>query len=248
MASEKEQWQLDADTPELYESYLVPAITSLWAADLIDRAAPRPTDRLLDIACGTGAVTRLAAERVTTGRVVGLDLNPGMLKVARSIPTSGASKIEWCEGSAQDLPFSNHSFHLVLCQLGLQFFPDRALALREMRRVLVPYGRLALNVYSAIEQTPAAHAFVRALDQHFGPDASSTKRTEHVFRDRDELSILIAKQGFEEVTVSTVTMMIRLPSVEDYVRFQLLATPMAGLLTTLDTQAREGNRGRNAAD
>jgi ubiquinone/menaquinone biosynthesis C-methylase UbiE len=239
MTSEQELWQLDGDTPELYERYLVPAITSLWAADLINRAAPQPTDRVLDIACGTGAVTRLAADRVTTGRVVGLDLNPGMLKVARSIRTSSASEIEWYEGSAQDLPFSNHPFDLVLCQLGLQFFPDRPRAVREMKRVLVPAGRLALSVYSAIEQTPAEDAFARALDHHFGPDASSTKRAEHVFRDRDELSNLIARQGFEDVTVSIVTMTIGLPSVEDYVRFQLLATPMAGLLSTLDPQARD---------
>jgi ubiquinone/menaquinone biosynthesis C-methylase UbiE len=92
MASEKEQRQLDADTPELYERYLVPAITSLWAAELIDRAAPRPIDRVLDIACGTGAVPRLAAERVATGRVVGLDLNPGMLKGSRtSVATTGGT-------------------------------------------------------------------------------------------------------------------------------------------------------------
>jgi SAM-dependent methyltransferase len=159
--------------------------------------------------------------------------------MARSIKTSGASKIEWYEGSAQNLPFSSHSFDLVLCQLGLQFFPDRALALREMRRVLVPSGRLGLSVYSAIEQTPAAHAFVRALDQHFGPGASSTKRAEHVFCDADELSILIAKQGFEDVIVSTVTTTISLPSIEDYVRFQLVATPMAGLLSKLELNARD---------
>jgi ubiquinone/menaquinone biosynthesis C-methylase UbiE len=230
MHSAKEQWQLDADAPELYERYLVPAITSLWAADLIDRAGPQPTDRVLDVACGTGVVARLAAERVTTGRVVGLDLNPSMLRVARSIKASGILNIEWFGGSAQNLPFSNHSFDLVLCQLGLQFFSDRALALREMRRVLMPYGRLALSVYSAIEQTPAAHAFVTALDQHFGPDASSIKRAEHAFDDVDELSSLIAKQGFEDVIVSMVTKVISLPSVEDYVRFQLVATPMVGPL------------------
>jgi SAM-dependent methyltransferase len=161
-----------------------------------------------------------------------------MLRVARSIRTNGASKIEWFEGSAQNLPFSNQCFDLVLCQLGLQFFPDRPLALREMRRILVPSGRLGLSVFSAIEQTPAAYAFVRALDQHFGPDASTTKRMEHIFRDADELSILIARQGFEDVTISTVITAIGLPSVEDYVRFQLVATPMAGLLSTLDPQAR----------
>jgi ubiquinone/menaquinone biosynthesis C-methylase UbiE len=97
-----------------------------------------------------------------TGRVVGLDLNEGMLAVARSVPTTGAP-IEWREGSALSLPFENRSFDLVLCQLGVQFFPDRSLALREMKRVLVASGLVALSVYSDIERTPVANAFVKAL-------------------------------------------------------------------------------------
>ena len=147
---EHEHWQLDGSAPELYERYLVPAITSVWAADLIGRARPNPGEAALDIACGTGAVTRLAAERMVSGRVVGLDFNPGMLAVARSVPNSGVA-IEWFEGSALSLPFDDSSFDVVFCQLGLQFFPDRPLALREMKRVLVPSGRIALSVYSAIE-------------------------------------------------------------------------------------------------
>ena len=79
--SDHEHWQLDGSAPKLYERYLVPAITSVWATDLIDRAAPHPGDRVLDVVCGTGAVTPLAVERVTTGRVVGLDVNLGMLAV-----------------------------------------------------------------------------------------------------------------------------------------------------------------------
>src|SRR5882724_1112383 len=123
-------WQLDGSAPELYERYLVPAITSVWAADLVERASPSATDRVLDVACGTGAVTRLVAQRVMTGRVVGLDLNSGILAIARSLQTHGASRIEWYDGSALELPFPDNSFDLVLCQLGLQFFPDRAVALR----------------------------------------------------------------------------------------------------------------------
>jgi SAM-dependent methyltransferase len=127
-----EHWQLDGSAPELYERCLVPAITRIWASDLIDRAGPKPGQSLLDVACGTGVVARLAAERMRTGRVVGLDLNEGMLAVARSVPVTGAP-IEWREGSALSLPFENRSFDLVLCQLGVQFFPDRSLALREMK-------------------------------------------------------------------------------------------------------------------
>jgi ubiquinone/menaquinone biosynthesis C-methylase UbiE len=234
---EHEHWQLDGSAPELYERYLVPAITSLWARDLIERARPVPGERVLDVACGTGAVTRLAAERVGQGRIVGLDLNTGMLAVAKTVPANPA--IEWIEGSALDLPFDDGSFDLVLCQLGLQFFPDRPQALKEMKRVLAPSGRLALSVYSAIEHTPAAYAFVRALDRRLGSDASSTKRAEHVFADADELATLVGAAGFGQVQVVTVTQRITFPSVLDYVRFQLIASPMASLLSGRDSTARE---------
>jgi SAM-dependent methyltransferase len=147
--------------------------------------------------------------------------------------------IEWIEGSALDLPFDDGSFDLVLCQLGLQFFPDRPLALREMRRILGKSGRIALSVFSAIEQTPAAYAFVQALDRTFSPTASATKRAEHMFRDADEVETLLTKEGFQEVVVTTVTQRISFPSVLDYVRFQLIATPMAGLLDNRSDLERE---------
>ena len=226
---DQEHWQLSGNAPELFERYLVPTITSKWAADLIERTSPRHGESVLDIACGTGIVARLAAERMAAGRVVGLDLNSGMLAVARSAP-HGGPPIEWIEGSALGLPFDDGTFDLVFCQLGLQFFPDKPLAVREMRRVLRAPGRMALSVFSAIEQTPAAHAFVQALDRCLGPSASATKRAEHMFRDPDEVGTLLAKAGFQQVVVKTVTQQISFPSVLDYVRFQLIATPMAGLL------------------
>ena len=227
--AEHEHWQLDGSAPQLYQRYLVPAITSHWADDLVRRGLPLPGETVLDLACGTGAVTRVTADRMEHGRVVGLDLNAGMLGVARSMPSRGAA-IEWVEGSALDLPFQNEIFDLVLCQLGLQFFPNRTRALCEMRRVLSRSGRVALSVYSPIEHTPGAHAFVLALDRVLGPNTSSIKRAEHSFQDADELRALLADAGFGKIDVQTVTKRITFPSVLDYVRFQLIATPMAALL------------------
>src|SRR6266496_1757197 len=126
-----EQYQLGAVAPKLYERYLVPAITSLWAADLIERAEPRVGDRILDVACGTGIVARLAATRIGTGEVVGIDLNPGMLGVARSVSLQAGLRIEWREGNVLAMPFGAATFDIVFCQLGLQFFPDRLAALGE---------------------------------------------------------------------------------------------------------------------
>ena len=222
-------WQLEGSVAELYQRYLVPAITTKWADDLIDRAKRRAGEAVLDVACGTGVVARLAAQRVAQGQVTGLDLNTGMLAVARGMPNEGPP-ISWIEGSALDLPFPSDSFDVVLCQLGLQFFPDQGRALREMRRVLRNPGRAAMSVYSPIERTPGAYAFVLALDQVLGPDSSRIKRGEHSFAGPVQLKTLLKDSGFSTVDVQTVEQTIVFPSVLDYVRFQLLATPMAVLL------------------
>ena len=224
-----EHWQLEGSAAELYQRYLVPAITTKWAEDLVDRAQPRPGEGVLDIACGTGVVARLAAKRVRNGQVTGLDLNPGMLAVARGVPSEGAP-ITWIEGSALDLPFPLDSFDVVLCQLGLQFFPDQQRGLREMGRVLRNSGRVALSVYSSIERTPGANAFVLALDEIPGENSSRIKRGEHSFVAPAQLETLLKDAGFGAVDVQIVTQTIAFPSVLDYVRFQLLATPMTVLL------------------
>jgi ubiquinone/menaquinone biosynthesis C-methylase UbiE len=230
-------WQLDGSAPELYEKYLVPAITTKWADDLVGRE-PSAGEEVLDVACGTGVVARSAGRRMLHGHVTGLDLNKGMLEVARTRVSEGAP-IDWIEGSALDLPFPAGKFSLVFCQLGLQFFPDPVRALREMRRVLSPSGRVALSVYSPIERTPGANAFVLALDRVLGPNASSIKRGEHSFNAPAELQELMIEAEFAKVEVQTVVQQIAFPSVLDYVRFQLLATPMAVLLSSRDHADRE---------
>jgi ubiquinone/menaquinone biosynthesis C-methylase UbiE len=227
---------MDASAPELYERYLVPGITSVWANDLLDRIAPSQRESVLDIACGTGVVARLAQQRGHAGRLVGIDLNTAMLAVARA----KSAAIEWIEGSALDLPFDANSFDIVLCQLGLQFFPDRPLALKEMVRVLKPGGRAGFSVYSAIDKTPAANAFVQALDKYLGEGASRTKRSEHLSCDVQEVGTWAKQAGFDVVNVDAVTKQITFPSMLDYVRFQLTATPMAGLLKDKDAPERDG--------
>jgi SAM-dependent methyltransferase len=167
--SQQEQWQLSGNASEVYEHYLVPAVFGPWAPVLVERAALQAGERVLDVACGTGIVARVAAQQVgTTGKIVGLDTNAAMLMVARSLPMEPGVSIEWQEGSALALPYSDAAFDVVFCQLGLQYFPDRPLALREMRRVLVLRGRLALLVWGPIEQSPGyallAEAQFRDID------------------------------------------------------------------------------------
>jgi SAM-dependent methyltransferase len=137
---------------------------------------------------------------------------------------------------------------VALCQLGLQFFPDRSAALREIRRVLAPGGRFGASVYSSIERNPAADALSSALDNHFGEGASSTKRHEHSLPDRSELSKLLVSAGFTSLRVETVVRLVRFASAEERVRIQFAATPLAALLEGRESSERERLVVRVSAD
>src|SRR5262249_40245520 len=190
---------------------VVPAMTGMWAADLVDRASLQPGEQVLDVACGTGVVARTAAARVgESGRVAALDLNAGMLAIARSLPPVPGASIDWHEGSALALPFEDGSFDVVLCQLGLQFFPDRAAALAEMRRVRAAGGRTGLSVYGSMERYPPTQALVASLERHGRAEAAAIKRSEHALEDSDELRVLVRGAGFCDVAIETVEKTVRL--------------------------------------
>ena len=166
--------QYSGNAAENYERYFVPTIGKPFATACLDAAGLRQGERVLDVACGTGVVTRLAADRVgRDGAVAGLDINPAMLAVARSLPTSGAA-IEWYEGNAESLPLPDGSFDVVLSSLGMQFVPDKASALREMRRVLAPDGRLAVATVGPT--SPLFAILERALARHVNPEAAGFMR------------------------------------------------------------------------
>jgi SAM-dependent methyltransferase len=147
--------------------------------------------------------------------------------------------ITWKEASALAIPFPDATFNVVLCQLGLQFFPDRPQALREMRRVLVPGGRVLLSVFGPIAHNPAPQALAEALERHLGPHASAIKHAEHDLDDPAELDDLVSGAGFAEVNIETTTQQISFPSPREYVRIQFAATPLASLIKEMrnDQQA-----------
>ena len=155
-----------------------------------------------------------------------MDINSAMLSVARS----ESPGVEFVQGSALALPFDDASFDVVLCQLGLQFFPDRAAALTQMHRVLAGGGRLGVSVYGPIEHNPGTLALAQALDQHLGTGASQTKRAEHVLSYSTLVEKLVTGAGFRDMTITTETKIVRFPSTEEWVQIQLTATPLASLL------------------
>jgi ubiquinone/menaquinone biosynthesis C-methylase UbiE len=227
---------LGGGLPELYERYLVPTMFAPWAQQLVALVNPRSGERVLDVACGTGIVARQAAEKVgASGRVVGLDLNAGMLTVARSVPLAAGARIEWREGNALALPFPDGTFDVVLCQQGLQFFPDRAAGLREMRRVLVTGGRLGLNTWRERQYSPGFAVLADALERHVAPGLLDAP---YGLSSAEELRSLLADAGFREVTIRAATITLRFPSVELFVKHYGAASPLAGGLAHIDESVR----------
>ena len=175
---QREQWQLDEGSAEAYERYLVPLLFAPGADYMIELATPGPGERVLDVACGTGIVARRAAPRVGSGgKVVGLDLNEAMLGMASKMSSGVRPEIEWRQGDATSMPLPDGAFDVVLCQQGLQFFPDRPAAVSEMHRVLRPNGRLALSVLRSVEHNPGYRLLADALERHVGPEAGAMMRS-----------------------------------------------------------------------
>ena len=217
-----------------YERYFVPAIGAPLANDLIELAELRPGERVLDVACGTGVVTRLAAERVGGGAVAGLDVNPGMLQVARQ--ASGDKAIEWHEASAEALPLGDGTFDVVLCQMGLQFVPDRLGAVREMRRVLVPGGRVVLNVPGPTP--PPIAVLEQALRRHIGPEAGGFVATVFSLHDSEEVGELLEAADFSEVRARSERRTLRVPPPEDFLWQYVHSTPIADAASKLSADQR----------
>lgn len=237
--SQSERWHLGGNAPEVYERELVPAIFEPWAFLLVAKAALREGERVLDVACGTGVVTRLAAAQVGTGgHVVGLDLNPGMLARASSPPESAG--VEWREGDAGALPFDATSFDAVFCQLGFQYFSNRQQAAGEMYRVLKPSGRLVVLVWRALAHSPGFAALATSLERHVSPAAAAVMRAPFVFGDTpDKLRGLLVQAGFRTVRVSADVRMVRFASPAALVRHQVAASPIAPHVAEVDDAARD---------
>jgi ubiquinone/menaquinone biosynthesis C-methylase UbiE len=172
-----------------------------WAEVLVERAGVTTGQRVLDVACGTGVVARLAAEKVgPSGVVIGSDLNEGMLtEAARHVP-SGLT-IEWELADARDVPFDDEHFDVVLCQQGLQFVPDQQRAATEMLRVLRSDGLAAVAVWASLERSPVAHARNEALIRYLGEDVMSRPFGQP---DADEWASLFEGVGFSSVDTDTV--------------------------------------------
>ena len=236
----REGWQLEPNSAEAYERYLVPAMMARWADQLLDVAAPAAGARVLDVGCGTGIVARRAAASVGPGgHVAGVDLNEGMLAVARAASATVRPPIEWRQGDAAKLPFPDGSFDVALSQQMLQFASDPSAVLREMRRVLASEGRAAVVVCRPIAQSPHYAALAALLGRHVGPEAEAGMRSPFPDWTVEDLRALAAGAGFRETRVRIDAGGVRYPSAREFLRREAASSPLAGPIEALSPDQRD---------
>jgi ubiquinone/menaquinone biosynthesis C-methylase UbiE len=220
------RWQLDFDAARCYQECLVPVLFQPWAAQLVDRATLRPGSRVLDLACGTGVVARIAAEEIgARGQVVGIDLNSAVLSVADARGQVSGAHIQWRRGDAENLPLPDLLFDAVLCHQGFQFFPDRIKAALEIARVLRAGGQLALNVWCGPTQNPLAGAVVAALRNGGLPACCRTMRRPFSVHDQSEIAAPIEGAGFRILIAEVSRLWISAVDAKSFLRSFLRAMP-----------------------
>lgn len=213
--NESNDWQIPGNWVEIYETIFIPAMVREWVPKVIALAKPQSGEYVLDVACGTGALTRVVANSSgPAGHVIGLDVSPDMLEFARQFPLNQSvqTPIEWREGDANALPFPDEMFEVVFCQIGLMFFPDQVTALREMRRLLKPAGRLGVMVWGSISACPGQMAIKASWDRYLGHEMGARIARQHSLGSSEILQSLLEKAGFADISVQAMMGTVRLPS------------------------------------
>jgi SAM-dependent methyltransferase len=200
--------------PEIYDRYLVPFIFDDFALDLAERVASHHPIRVLEIAAGTGVVSRALAEALPGSAIISTDLNQAMLDYAAK--RSDASNLRWQQADALALPFADGQFDSVVCQFGVMFFPDRVAAYREARRVLASGGRFLFNTWDRIEENEIPMAVSDAVASLFPDDPPSfLRRTPHGYYQLDVIRTELADAGFGTVDIETIAKRSRAQSARD---------------------------------
>ncbi|MCK1739463.1 methyltransferase domain-containing protein [Bradyrhizobium sp. 139] len=230
--------------PKLYDEYLVPMIFSVYADDIARRVAALSPSVLLEIAAGTGVVTRAVAAALPRGaRYVATDLNEPMLAVAAQRQTDD-DRITWRQADASALPFDDAAFDVVCCQFGAMFFPDRFKAYGEVKRVLKPNSTFVFNVWDRIEDNVLTHEATIALGKMFPDDPPRFMvRTPHGYYDKAVIRADLERAGFRDISIETRSEISRAPSPE-YVAIALCqGTPLRS-----EIEARDAGKLQAATD
>ena len=222
--SQENSFQLSLGAAEIYDSQRVPAIFGPLAEATLDRLELPQSATVLDVACGTGVMARAVARRLKGNSLIsGVDLNPAMIEVCRRQAPAGRHEFSWYVASVEELPFSDSMFDLVFCQQGLQFFPDKSRALREMRRVATHDGRLILTCWAAIP--PYFEVVAEVLERRLSPETARVAVNPFKWNDAEHIRDLIAQAGFESPPPAPLPVARRMSGSPQTMRDELLSTP-----------------------
>jgi SAM-dependent methyltransferase len=221
----RETFQLSGNAAAIYEEQKVPAIFGPLAEATLDAVPLFESDSVLDIACGTGIVARKARAKVgPSARIAGVDLNQGMIDAARGLTDADARSCEWHAADVTELPFEDGTFSVAFCQQGLQFFPDRELALREIGRVLRPGGRIALTLWS--EASALFEALADSFRRHVSDEIAERSLVPFVSPGADALGALVSGQGFIDVSAQILTVDRVLSDPENAIPREIMSNPV----------------------
>lgn len=190
--------------PANYDKYLGPILFEPYALDLIERLKKDNVEHLLELACGTGRVTKHLVDLIPgNGSLVATDLNPGMLEIAKE--KVGSAEIDWKVANAQELPFENAQFDHIVCQFGVMFFPDKEESFREANRVLTLGGKYVFNVWESLEKNPRSDMIWQTIKEMFRDDSPEFfQKGPYSFNDKEIIEQFLLKAGFKNVKIEVV--------------------------------------------
>jgi len=222
--SNTSKFQLNENAAQLYEQHPVPNVVQPLAVLMLEQITLQEGDRVLDAACGTGIVTRLAVQAFPKlGSVVGSDLNENMLELAEANSPITEVPVTWQQGDLCKLPFADGQFDVALCQQGLQFVPDKPAAFSELQRVLTSGGRLAFSVWI---HSPFHEALAEVLERRVNADAAAECLAPYALKDAVSVRALVENAGFFEIEMSVLEIQIRIPPEDDwFFKMQLARSP-----------------------
>lgn len=218
----------------IYEEQKVPALFGPLAVATVERMPPQDGDRILDLACGTGILARtLRQEASADTEITGADFNAGMLAMAAEVADPALGPIEWHEANVIDLPFADGAFNKLYCQQGFQYFPEEQAALREMRRVMEPGGRLLMTIWRG--DSALFEAVAQVLAEHFDQAMADKAMSPFRYSGRDSLIERIAAARFSDVLRDSLPMDKVIKNRHEAIELEITGSPVGADLTGVDT-------------